>query len=260
MSQAPDFVVAIPARYASTRLPGKPLALIGDRPMVAHVVDRAREAGASEVVVATDDVRVRDVVAALGIDVAMTSSAHASGTDRLAEVALARGWESQRILINLQGDEPQAPPAAIRACAVALAESQTPIATLAVPIDDARQLFDPNCVKLVRDAQGHALFFSRAPIPWSRDGFAHDRINLPATGQWWRHVGLYAYRCGALQDFTRLPLGMLESVENLEQLRALEAGWRIAVATSPQPIPAGVDTEDDLQRVRQQMRGAGRAG
>lgn len=253
MSESLDFVVAIPARFASTRLPGKPLALIGGRPMIAHVVDRARESGAAEVVVATDDPRVRDAVAPLGIDVAMTSAAHASGTDRLAEVAAQRGWAAQRIVVNLQGDEPQAPPAAIRACAKALADSGAPIATLAVPIGTASELFDPNCVKLVRDAAGLALYFSRAPMPWARDAFRHDRLALPEPGRWWRHVGLYAYRCAALQAFTRLPPGMLEGIECLEQLRALEAGWRIAVATSPVPIPGGVDTPEDLQRVRGEL-------
>ncbi|MCK7592963.1 3-deoxy-manno-octulosonate cytidylyltransferase [Pseudomarimonas salicorniae] len=255
MAEPLEFVVVIPARYASTRLPGKPLAGIAGRPMIAHVVDRARESGAMEVVVATDDERVRNAVAPLGIEVAMTSPAHASGTDRLAEVAAQRGWADSRILVNLQGDEPQAPPAAIRACAEALARTDAPIATLAVPIVDAAQLFDPNCVKLVRDAAGNALYFSRAPIPWARDAFVHDRLGLPQSGRWWRHVGLYGYRCGALAEFTRLPPGMLEQVESLEQLRALEAGWRIAVATSPVGIPAGVDTPEDLERVRAEMEG-----
>lgn len=257
MADSIEFVVVIPARFASTRLPGKPLALIDGRPMIAHVVDRARESGAREVVVATDDERIRHAVAPLGIEVALTSPEHASGTDRLAEVAAQRGWDAHRILVNLQGDEPQAPPAAIRACAAALAESAAPIATLAVPLEDSRQLFDPNCVKLVRDASGHALYFSRAPLPWAREQFSHDRLSLPASGRWWRHVGLYAYRCGALAEFSRLPKGMLEEVECLEQLRALEAGWRIAVATSPVDIPAGVDTAEDLERVRAAMAGGG---
>jgi 3-deoxy-manno-octulosonate cytidylyltransferase (CMP-KDO synthetase) len=257
MTDPVEFVVVIPARYASTRLPGKPLASIAGRPMIAHVVDRARESGASEVIVATDDERVRDAVAPLGIEVAMTSATHASGTDRLAEVARQRAWSASQVLVNLQGDEPQAPPAAIRACAEALASSQAPIATLAVPLEDARQLFDPNCVKLVRDATGHALYFSRAPMPWARDHFPESQLSLPECGRWWRHVGLYAYRCGALAEFTRLPAGMLEQTECLEQLRALEAGWRIAVATSPVSIPAGVDTPEDLLRVRAAMEEIG---
>lgn len=254
MSDALDFVVVIPARYGSSRLPGKPLAQIAGRPMIAHVVERARESGAREVVVATDDARVAEAAAGLGIDVAMTSAEHASGTDRLAEVAALRGWASERILVNLQGDEPQAPPAAIRACAQALAASDAPMATLAVPMHGTRELFDPNCVKLVRDRQGNALYFSRAPIPWARDAFAQDRLSLPAGGRWWRHVGLYAYRCAALAEFSRLSPGLLEAIEQLEQLRALEAGWRIAVATSPVAIPAGVDTADDLERVRRDMQ------
>ena len=256
MSESLDFVVAIPARYASTRLPGKPLAPIAGRPMIAHVVDRARESGAREVVVATDDERVRDALASLDIAVAMTRPEHASGTDRLAEVVRLRGWAATQIVVNLQGDEPQAPPQAIRACAQALADSDAPIATLCVPIEEPAQLFDPNCVKLVRDAAGHALYFSRAPIPWARDAFNQNRLSLPAAGRWWRHVGLYAYRCGALTAFSALPPGMLEQVESLEQLRALEAGWRIAVASSPVAIPAGVDTPEDLARVRAQIEGA----
>lgn len=258
MSESLDFVVAIPARYASTRLPGKPLAPIAGRPMIAHVVDRARESGAREVVVATDDARVRDALASIDIDVVMTRTDHVSGTDRLAEVVSQRGWVDSQILVNLQGDEPQAPPQAIRACAQALADSDAPIATLCVPIKEAGELFDPHCVKLVRDAAGHALYFSRAPIPWARDAFNQNRLTLPASGRWWRHVGLYAYRCGALAAFTGLAPGMLEQVESLEQLRAMEAGWRIAVATSPVGIPAGVDTPEDLERVRAQIEG-GRA-
>jgi 3-deoxy-manno-octulosonate cytidylyltransferase (CMP-KDO synthetase) len=167
-----------------------------------------------------------------------------------------RGWEDGRVVVNLQGDEPEAPPAAIRACALALASGSAPIATLAVPLRDASELFDPNCVKLVRDAAGHALYFSRAPLPWARDGFRHDRLQLPPSGQWWRHIGLYAYRCAALAEFTRLPAGMLEQVECLEQLRALEAGWKIRVAISPEPVPAGVDSDQDLQRVRARMQDA----
>ncbi|HRO87513.1 MAG TPA: 3-deoxy-manno-octulosonate cytidylyltransferase [Chiayiivirga sp.] len=249
----PDFVVAIPARYASTRLPGKPLRLIAGEPMIVHVARRAREAGAREVVVATDDARIADALAPLGVTVCMTSSDHASGTDRLAETAAQRGWSDDTLVVNLQGDEPLAPPAAIRAAVDALIASGAPIATLAQPISGTDELFDPNCVKLVRDAQGIALYFSRAPIPWHRDAFARDRVTLPA-GPWLRHIGLYVYRVGALREFAAMPPGALEQIESLEQLRALEAGWRIAVALSPEPFPAGVDTEEDLARVEREMR------
>jgi 3-deoxy-manno-octulosonate cytidylyltransferase (CMP-KDO synthetase) len=258
MSTALDFIVAIPARHGSTRLPGKPLLMIAGRPMIAHVVDRAREAGARAVIVATDDARIEDAVAALGIEVCMTDPAHASGTDRLAECATRLGWDAQQIVVNLQGDEPLAPPAAIHAVAAALAQSSAEIATLALPFTEADTLLDPNSVKLVRDAAGHALYFSRAPIPWPRDAFAHDRRTLPTLDgeAWLRHLGLYAYRVGALQRFAALPPGRLERIEALEQLRALEAGWPIAVALSPVPVPAGVDTESDLRRVRRLFEAA----
>ena len=247
-----SFRVAIPARFGASRLPGKPLLDIAGAPMIAHVVRRALAAGAAEVVVATDDVRIGDAVAALGVSVCMTSPAHASGTDRLAEAAAARGWADDAIVVNLQGDEPLAPPAAIRAVAQALADGGAEIATLAVPIESSATLFDPHCVKLVRDAAGRALYFSRAPIPWSRDAFADNRVDLPPSeGEGWlRHIGMYAYRVGALRRFAELPPGRLERIEALEQLRALEAGWPIAVALSPVPMPAGVDTEADLERVR----------
>ncbi|MFN7784631.1 MAG: 3-deoxy-manno-octulosonate cytidylyltransferase [Lysobacterales bacterium] len=254
MSPSCDFVVAIPARYASSRLPGKPLQLIAGEPMIVHVLRRALEAGASEVVVATDDVRIAEAVAGRGATVCMTAPELASGTDRLAAAARALDWSEQRIVVNLQGDEPLAPPSAIAAVARLLHESNAHIATLAQPIAVSEELFNPNCVKLVRDADGGALFFSRAPIPWDRDGFAHDRVQLSGS-HWLRHIGLYAYRAGSLLRFAAMPPGRLEQLECLEQLRALEAGWRIAVELSPQPFPAGVDTPEDLARVDALLRG-----
>lgn len=248
-----DFVVAIPARYASTRLPGKPLRLIAGEPMIVHVARRAREAGAAEVVVATDDERIADALKPLGVDVCMTSDQHTSGTDRLAECAALRGWGDERIVVNLQGDEPLAPPSAIRAAAQALVESGAKLATLAQPITSAEELFDPNCVKLVRDDNGLALYFSRAPMPWHRDAFAKDKSVLP-PGQWLRHIGLYAYRVADLRAFAAMLPSSLETTESLEQLRVLQAGWRIAAAISPEPFPAGVDTEEDLHRVDAAMR------
>ncbi|MBD8525281.1 3-deoxy-manno-octulosonate cytidylyltransferase [Pseudomarimonas arenosa] len=249
MSTALDFVVAIPARYASSRLPGKPLASLAGRPMIAHVVDRALSAGAREVVVATDDQRVADAVAAQNIRVCMTAAGYNSGTDRLAECASMCSWEQDTVIVNLQGDEPLAPPAAIRGVAECLVQSGCEIATLGWPIESSEQLFDPNCVKLVRNDLGQALYFSRAPIPWHRDRFQLDRVNLPGEG-WLRHIGMYAYRRATLDAFTRLPAAWLEQVEALEQLRALQAGWRVAVALSPVAVPAGVDTPEDLERVR----------
>ena len=248
MSAIPDFVVAIPARFASTRLPGKPLRLIAGEPMIVHVARRAREAGASEVVVATDDVRIAEALAPLGVEVGMTSEDHTSGTDRLAECATLRGWSDDRIVVNLQGDEPLAPPASIRAVATSLAQSGAELATLATAISDSAEVFDPNCVKVVRDTNGHALYFSRAPIPWHRDAFAWDRVSLP-SGPWLRHIGLYAYRAAHLRAFAAMTPSALERIESLEQLRVLEAGWKIAVALTAEPFPAGVDTEDDLRRV-----------
>lgn len=250
----PPFVVAIPARYAASRLPGKPLRLLGGAPLVVHVARRALAAGAQQVWVATDDARIRDALVGTEVQVAMTSEQHASGSDRLAECADIAGWDDEALVVNLQGDEPFAPPAGIRAVAEALADSGAPMATLAVPIEDAATLFDPNAVKLVRATNGDALYFSRAPIPWHRDGFARSRDVLPA-GEWLRHIGIYAYRAGFLRRFSTLPPGRLEQVESLEQLRVLEAGHRIAVALTPAPFPPGVDTPEDLARAESLLQG-----
>jgi 3-deoxy-manno-octulosonate cytidylyltransferase (CMP-KDO synthetase) len=241
------FTVAIPARYAASRLPGKPLRLLGGEPLVVHVARRALAAGAGEVWVATDDERIREALQATEVRVAMTSPAHASGSDRLAECADIAGWSDDTLVVNLQGDEPFAPPAGIRAVADALAGTGADMATLAVPISDTDTLFDPNAVKLVCAANGDALYFSRAPIPWHRDGFAQNREAMP-PGEWLRHIGIYAYRAGFLRRFSAMPPGRLEQVESLEQLRALEAGFRIAVALTPEPFPPGVDTPEDLAR------------
>ncbi|MGB3393361.1 MAG: 3-deoxy-manno-octulosonate cytidylyltransferase [Stenotrophomonas sp.] len=248
MNDVPGFAVAIPARYASTRLPGKPLAALAGVPMVVHVARRALAAGAREVWVATDDARIAAALEGVdGVCVAMTRADHTSGTDRLAECAQQAGWSDEDIVVNLQGDEPFAPAAGIRAVVATLAASGAPMATLATPVEDAPTLFDPNVVKLVRNAQGDALYFSRAPIPWHRDAFAHSHDVLP-PGQWLRHIGIYGYRAGFLQRFAAMPPGSLEQVESLEQLRVLEAGFRIAVSLSPEPFPPGIDTPEDLAR------------
>lgn len=242
-----DFVVAIPARYASTRLPGKPLREIGGVPMVLRVARRALDAGAREAWVATDDERIVEALQGSGVRVAMTAASHVSGSDRLAECADIAGWADDAIVVNLQGDEPFAPAAGIRKVAETLAASGTEMATLAAEIVDPDEFFDPNAVKLVRDANHNALYFSRAPIPWHRDGFANSGRRLP-MGECLRHIGIYAYRAGFLRRFAAMPPGRLEQIESLEQLRALEAGFRIAVALTPEPFPPGVDTEEDLRR------------
>jgi 3-deoxy-manno-octulosonate cytidylyltransferase (CMP-KDO synthetase) len=253
-----DFIVAIPARHAASRLPGKPLRAIAGEPMILHVARRALAAGALEVVVATDDERIAQAVRDLGVTVCMTGAEHVSGTDRLAECAQLLQWPEHRIIVNLQGDEPFAPAAGIRAVARTLADSNAEMATLATPINDSNLLFDPNAVKVVRDANGLALYFSRAPIPWQRDRLARDRISPPAPGVL-RHIGIYAYRAGFLRRFAGLPIGELERLESLEQLRVLEAGYRIAVGITPVAFPPGVDTEDDLLRANQHMSAGGAA-
>src|SRR5690606_25677833 len=216
------------ARFGASRLPGKPLRLIAGEPMVVHVARRALAAGAREVVVATDDPRIADALAGHDLRVCMTRADHASGTDRLAECAAQLAWPDDRIVVNLQGDEPFAPPEGIRAVAEVLAAGQADMATLAAPIDDVETLFDPNAVKLVRDRNGLALYFSRAPIPWQRERFSRDRVG-PVAGSALRHIGIYAYRAGFLRTFTQLAPGHLEQLEALEQLRVLEAGYRIAI-------------------------------
>ncbi|HXS03847.1 MAG TPA: 3-deoxy-manno-octulosonate cytidylyltransferase [Rhodanobacter sp.] len=256
MSHAvPPFIVAIPARYGSTRLPAKPLREIGGVPMVVRVAQRALQAGASQVVVAVDDQRIADALAGQGgVDICMTSRDHASGSDRLAECAQHYGWADDSIVVNLQGDEPFAPAAGIRAVAQALAGDDAPMATLATPIIDAQELFDPNVVKLVRAANGRALYFSRAPLPWARDAFAVDRQVLPSGTPFLRHIGIYAYRAGFLARYARLSRTPLEQTESLEQLRVLEHGHAIAVRLTPEPFPPGIDTEADLERAEQWLR------
>jgi 3-deoxy-manno-octulosonate cytidylyltransferase (CMP-KDO synthetase) len=250
MHKVHKFVVAIPARYASTRLPGKPLQLIGGEPMILQVARRALAAGAAEVAVATDDARIATALGGTAVRVAMTRGDHASGSDRLAECAEQFGWADDTVVVNLQGDEPLAPPSGIRAVAAALVESDAPMATLAAPIVDAQEVFNPNCVKVVADQNGHAIYFSRAPLPWTREAFAATRERLPDGVPFLRHIGIYAYRAGFLRRFSKLPATPLERAEALEQLRALEHGFRIAVRLTPEPFPGGVDTPEDLERVR----------
>jgi 3-deoxy-manno-octulosonate cytidylyltransferase (CMP-KDO synthetase) len=244
------FKAVIPARYASRRLPGKPLADIAGLPMVVHVARRARESGAEEVVVATDDARVQAAVAAHGIAVEMTDPAHPSGTDRIAEVALRRGWPDDSVVVNVQGDEPFIEPSLIAGVASRLRVGDADIATAAHPLHDVAQFLDPNVVKVVCDERGHALTFSRAPIPWPRDDFARDRSGLPDGLPALRHIGIYAYTMRYLGQHAGLAMTALERYECLEQLRALGWGFRICVRLVEQVPMAGVDTESDLARVR----------
>ena len=249
-----SFVVVIPARYASTRFPGKPLAELNGKPMVVHVVDRARESGADEVIVATDDKRIAEAVSASGCPVTMTRSDHATGTDRIAEVVEQRGWSDDTIVVNAQGDEPLMPPETISAVANKLDECpDAAIATACHPISDAAEFMDTNAVKVVFDQSGYALYFSRAPIPWPRDDFADDRSKLPPDLPAYRHIGLYAYRCSFLRAYAELTPALVERFESLEQLRALANGYRIAVSVASQAPPPGIDTPDDLERARGQL-------
>lgn len=243
-----SFVVVIPARYASTRLPGKPLADIHGKPMVQHVVEKALQSGADRVIVATDDQRVAQALAATGVEVCMTSADHQSGTERLAEVCRHYGFAADTIIVNVQGDEPLIPPAIIRQVADNLAAATAPMATLSVPIKDAEEAFNPNAVKVVTDKDGYALYFSRASIPWDRDRFAksHEQIG----GHYQRHIGIYAYRAGFIQRYVDWTPSVLEQVEALEQLRVLWYGEKIHVAQALEAPPVGVDTQADLEKVR----------
>jgi 3-deoxy-manno-octulosonate cytidylyltransferase (CMP-KDO synthetase) len=245
------FTVLIPARYASTRLPGKPLLDIAGKPMVVRVAERARESGAARVVVATDDERIRMAVAEHGIDVLMTQTSHPTGTDRLAEAAAQLGLDDQSIVVNVQGDEPLLEPALIRTVADALtAHADASIATACHLIDDPAEAFNPNVVKVVLDREGYALYFSRATIPWARDAFASAPNRIPPGLPVYRHYGLYAYRVSFLRHYPSLSPSPIERFEALEQLRALWHGHRIVVGiTRGTPAP-GVDTEEDLERVR----------
>jgi 3-deoxy-manno-octulosonate cytidylyltransferase (CMP-KDO synthetase) len=245
------FKAIIPARLRSTRLPGKMLADIAGKPMVAWTAERAAESGAEEVVIATDHAEIADAMAALGWRVCTTSSAHPTGTDRLAEAVELLGLGEDEIVVNVQGDEPLIDPRLIRAVARELAlRPKAAIATAVHPITSAKAFFDPNVVKVVHDADGYATYFSRAPIPYARDAFAETRGKLPPDFPALRHIGIYAYRVGYLRRFSGLSQTPAERFEALEQLRALGHGHRIAVAFWNEPVEAGVDTPEDLERVR----------
>ena len=254
------FLVIIPARYASTRLPGKPLLDIGGKPMVVRVAERARATSARRVCIATDHEEVRAAAQAHGWEVLMTRADHASGTDRLAEAAAQLGVADDAILVNVQGDEPLIDPAIVERVAAELeGDHGAVVATAAHPIASAADFFNPNVVKVVCDRAGYALYFSRAPIPYARDAFAALRgkpvtsaalpDGLPAL----RHIGLYAYRAGFLRRYAALPAAPIEHFEALEQLRVLWAGERIRVALVEHAPEGGVDTQEDLDRVRRKF-------
>jgi len=244
-----SFVVIIPARYASTRLPGKPLVDINGQPMVVHVLHKALASGASRVIVATDHPDVAAAVTAAGGEVCMTREDHHSGTERLAEVIEKYAFPDDTIIVNVQGDEPLVPPAIIRQVADNLAKATSGMATLAVPIADAQEAFNPNAVKVVTDHQGYALYFSRATIPWDRQRYEHSREQAGDTLL--RHIGIYAYRAGFIRRYISWQPCALEQIELLEQLRVLWYGEKIHVDVAIETPQVGVDTPHDLQRVRE---------
>ncbi len=245
-----EFVVVIPARYASERLPGKPLRLIGGKPMVQHVYERGTESAASDVVIATDDERIAAAANAFSATCCMTSRAHKSGTDRLAEVAREFGWTSDSIIVNLQGDEPLMPPQLIDQCAALLDDDRADVATLASPIQSREDFENPNVVKAVVDDEGFALYFSRAAIPYSRSAANSDLARQSAL----HHHGIYAYRNSVLQKIVAAAQSPLEISEQLEQLRALSLGLKIKVGI-PSVLPGpGVDTEEDLESAERHLR------
>ena len=258
------FKIVIPARYASSRLPGKPLREIAGKPMIQHTYERARQSRAEEVLIATDDQRIADTIVKFTDSVVLTSPDHASGTERLAEVVEQQQWDEQTIIVNVQGDEPLVSPEHIELVAAALDENpQAGMATLATPLELDAEVFDPNIVKVVMDVQGNAMYFSRAAIPWDRDSFsnemAHTLTELPRNPQfktpgWYRHIGMYAYRAGTLKQYMDMTPCMLEQTESLEQLRILYHGIKIHVSIVHDQPGHGVDVEADIAKVEQFLK------
>lgn len=250
MTTAP-FAIVIPARYGATRLPGKPLRILQGKPVIQHVYECALRSHAEEVIIATDDVRILEVAETFGAQALLTSPHHRSGSDRLAEVATLQSWSDEKILVNLQGDEPFTPPAILDQVAQDLAQHpDAAISTVMTPIETTSQLLDPNLVKVVTNRQGYALYFSRAPIPWQRESWPHNPYQAPPLKSlelFYRHIGIYAYRVGFLKQFVNNPPSPLEQAESLEQLRALWYGHAIHVTLSKEKPGPGIDTEEDLQ-------------
>jgi len=248
------FRVVIPARYASSRLPGKPLLDIAGKPMIQHVYERAMQSGADSVIIATDDSRIEEAAKAFGGEVCMTSTEHTQGTDRIAEVVSKYGLADDEIVVNVQGDEPLIPPSLIAQTAEDLAAyPDASISTICTPIHTAAELFDPHEVKVVMDKNDYAMYFSRAVIPWDRDAFSVTTEELPERSQHYRHIGIYGYRCGFLKHYSQMTPAPIEKMESLEQLRAMWHGHRIHVSVVEEPPGHGVDTEGDLQRVREML-------
>ena len=241
----------IPARYASSRLPRKPLADIAGKPMIQHVWEKAQQAGANRVIIATDHEEIEQVAKTFGAEVCMTSTEHNSGTERLAEVIEKMAIADDEIIVNVQGDEPLIPPVIIQQVAQNLAQNQVNMATLAVKLETKEELFNPNCVKVVTDQKGMALYFSRAAIPFARDHFADCNDAFVASQSYLRHIGIYAYRAKFVNQYIRWQPTVLEKLESLEQLRALWYGEKIHVELAKEAPQVGVDTLEDLERVRQ---------
>ncbi len=250
-----SYVVIIPARYASTRLPGKLLLDIAGKPLIQRVYEKALGSGAKQVIIATDDERIESAAKLFGAEVCMTSTQHKSGTERIAEVVASKGFPDDSVVVNLQGDEPLMPPKLINLVADKLLADKTySVSTLSYPITTMSELFNPNVVKVVTDAQGSALYFSRAPIPWEREKFSdyctsRQEKNTQVTGHN-RHIGLYAYRVGFIKSYINMTPSNTEKLELLEQLRVLDQGYKIAVSCSDEDPGIGIDTEDDLNEVR----------
>lgn len=246
-----NFTVIIPARFASSRLPGKPLADIAGKPMIAHVVERAKLSGANRIIVATDNLDVKATIAHL-CEVCLTSEQHNSGTERLAEVVEKLGIAENEIIVNIQGDEPLIPPCIVQQVAANLASTGVNMATLAAKIQDAEELFNPNVVKVLTDKNGMALYFSRSVIPWDRDQFTKttELEKLQLVGYYLRHIGIYAYRAGFIKRYVQWQPTMLEQIESLEQLRVLWHGEKIHIELAKKTPAVGVDTQEDLEKVR----------
>jgi len=239
-----DFIVVIPSRYFSTRLPGKPLLDINGKPMIQHVYERGMESAATEVVIATDDERIAQTAESFGAPVCMTRADHQSGTERIAEVADLMAWDDSQIVVNLQGDEPSMPAQMINQCAKLLDDASADIATLASPFLGREDYENPNCVKVICNDNHHAIYFSRAPVPYARES-THNELAFDSA---LHHHGIYAYRCGVLRRFVKAQPSALEISEQLEQLRALSLGMTIAVGVPAERPGSGIDTEDDLRR------------
>ena len=244
-----DFVVVIPARYASVRLPGKVLRDLAGKPMLQHVYERGTESDASEVVIATDDERIADAAESFGAVVCMTGVDHQSGTERIAEVADLMDWDDSKIVVNLQGDEPTMPASLVNQCAVLLSDATADIATLASPFQIQEDFENPNCVKVIRDNNNHAIYFSRAVIPYARNAAQSELAMESAL----HHHGIYAYRCGVLRQLVSEEPSALEVSEQLEQLRALSMGLTITVGVPSERPGIGVDNEDDLRRASEEL-------